>query len=90
MPELLARMRFRRDHRWAPDRMSAHLDGELPARKRSRLERHLGECVECRRLFTGLTVVVEGLRHLPAVPGAREPAQFAASVRVRLDQPPRT
>ena len=90
MREFLARMRFRLDHRWAPDRMSAHLDGELPAQQRGRMERHLGECAECRRLFAGLTAVVDALHRMPPAQGARTPAQFVASVRVRLDEPPFT
>ena len=68
--------------------MSAQLDGELPAAQRDRMERHLAECVECRRVFAGLTVVVETLRQLRAAQPAQPPAQFAASVRARLDQPP--
>ena len=52
------------------------------------MERHLGECVACRRVFADLTVVVEALRRLPAARAAREPAQFAAAVRLRLGQPP--
>ena len=88
MRERLARIRFRLDHRWAPDRMSAHLDGELPSPQRDRMQRHLGECVKCRRTFAGLTLVVETLRRLPAAQPARTPAELAASVRVRLGQPP--
>ena len=90
MRESFVRLRFRLDHRWAPDRFSAHLDGELPAPKRGRMERHLGECVECRRVFAGLTVVVEALRQLPSAQPARTPTQFAAAVRVELGDPPTT
>ncbi|HSC03835.1 MAG TPA: zf-HC2 domain-containing protein [Solirubrobacteraceae bacterium] len=69
--------------------MSAYLDGELRELRRSRMERHLGECVECRRAFAGLTAVVEALRRLPAAQSVREPAQIADAVRVRLgEQPP--
>jgi anti-sigma factor RsiW len=83
-----AQVRFRLDHRWAPDRFSAHLDGELPAPQRGRMARHLGECVECRGVFAELTVVVEALRRLPSARPARTPPQFAAAVRVRLGVPP--
>jgi anti-sigma factor RsiW len=82
------RVRFYLDHRWAPDRFSAQLDGELAAPQRSRMERHLGECRECRGVYAGLTAVVEALHHLPAVRAAPEPARLAASVRVRLGAPP--
>ena len=88
MSVFFAGIRFRLDHRWAPDHMSAHLDGELPAPERGRMERHLGECVECRGVFAGLTAVVQALRQLPAAQPARRPAQFAAAVRVRLADPP--
>jgi anti-sigma factor RsiW len=88
MHEFSTRVRFRLDHRWAPARMSAYLDGELRTPQRGRIVRHLGECPECRGVFGQLSVVVEALRQLPAAQGAREPAQFAASVRARLNQPP--
>jgi anti-sigma factor RsiW len=88
MREYNVRVRFWLDHRWAPDRMSAHLDGELPAPQRDRMQRHLGDCVDCRRVFAGLTAVVDALHHLSVVQPAYTPAQFAASVRVRLGEPP--
>lgn len=85
MRELVARMRFRLDHRWAPERMSAHLDGELAGSQRARMERHLGACVECRRVLRGLMTVVEALHLLPDEQDPLDPAHLAASVRVRLD-----
>jgi anti-sigma factor RsiW len=88
MNELLHRARFRRDHRWAPGRMSAYLDGELPASRRSRLERHLVECSECRRLLAGLKVVLQALHGLPAAAGPADATGIAASVRRRLSEPP--
>jgi anti-sigma factor RsiW len=84
MREFSANLRFRLDHRWAPDRMSDELDGELPARRHRRMARHLGECAECRRLFAGLTVVVDALHRLPTASGGPDAAEFAASVRGRL------
>ena len=88
MRQLLHPMRFRMDHRWAPDHMSAYLDGELGARSRGRMEHHLGECAECRRLVAGLTLVLDALRRLPA-PGPRcDPVQIVASVRARLGETP--
>jgi anti-sigma factor RsiW len=88
MRVFFAGIRFRLDHRWTPDHMSAHLDGELPAPERGRMERHLGECVECRGVFAGLTAVVEALHQLQAARPACRPAQFAAAVRVRLGESP--
>ena len=84
MSELLDRERFRRDHRWAPDRMSDYLDGELAHSARARIERHLGECPECRRLLAGLRRTLDALHRLAAPAGGADAAQIAASVRVRL------
>jgi anti-sigma factor RsiW len=87
MSTVLDRERFRRDHRWAPGRMSDFLDGDLAARGRTRMERHLGECAQCRRLLAGLRLTLAALHRLP-VPGGRVDAlELAASVRVRLARP---
>lgn len=83
MSTFLHRARFERDHRWAPDHMSDYLDGDLAARRRSRLERHVIECEECRRLLAGLRRMLEGLHRLP-VPAGADALRIAASVRVRL------
>ncbi len=88
MRESFARVRFYLDHRWAPDRLSAYLDGELPAPARGRMERHLGECADCNGAFAGLSVVVDALRSLPAVRPAVTPAQLARAVRARIGEPP--
>ena len=86
MNALSARLGFWRDHRWAPDRMSAYLDGELPARPARRMEEHLTECVECRRLIAGLRLVVAALHLLPGPEGASDPARLAVAVRGRLQR----
>ena len=88
MHKLLARIRFRRDHRWAPDRMSEYLDGELAPRRRTRIERHLAECAECRRLIARLTRLVDALHRLPVPEPGRDPVRLAAAVRVQLEGPP--
>jgi anti-sigma factor RsiW len=88
MSNLSDRARFERDHRWAPGRMSGYLDGDLPARALARMERHLGECQDCRRLLAGLRAVVGGLHRLQAPSGGAQAIEVAASVRVRLDEPP--
>ena len=85
---LLYRVRFRRDHGWAPDRMSDYMDNALAAPARSRMERHLRDCQECERLLAGLRAVVAGLGGLPAPDGGVHAAQLAAAVRARLDEPP--
>lgn len=88
MHELLARMRFRRDHRWAPDRMSEYLDGELAVRRRARMERHLDECVECTRLIRGLGLLLRALHRLPSPEPGRDPVELAGAVQLRLEEPP--
>jgi anti-sigma factor RsiW len=87
MRAFLSRVAFWRDHRWAPERMSAYLDGELLARQRQRMERHVGECSVCRRLLGGLRLVVDALQRLPTPEGGRDPVQLAGSVRARLGEP---
>jgi anti-sigma factor RsiW len=84
MSSSLDRERFDRDHRWAPDRMSDYLDGDLGAGERGRMERHLGECDKCRRLLEGLRRTVDALHRLPASTPDLDPQQVAASVRLRL------
>jgi anti-sigma factor RsiW len=81
-------MSFARDHQWAPGHMSDYLDGDLATRERGRMEHHLGECHECRRLLAGLRAVVDGLKRLPALGGGADAVRIAASVRVRLTEPP--
>jgi anti-sigma factor RsiW len=87
MSRLVDRARFRRDHRWAPRRMSDYLDGELAAGTRARFERHLGECHECRRLLAGLRRTLELLHRSSARTGAVDAVELAAAVRVRLSEP---
>jgi anti-sigma factor RsiW len=87
MSDLLDRERFRRDHRWAPERMSDYLDGGLTPAKRTRMERHLGECAKCRRLLAGLRRTVDLLHRFSAPSGGGDPLQVAAAVRGRLGEP---
>jgi hypothetical protein len=87
MDELSAKIRFWLDHRWTPGRMSDYLDGELAAGERARVERHVGECVECRRVITGLRLVVQALHLLPAPEPGRNLIGFAGSVQMRLKNP---
>lgn len=89
MSDLWNRMRFTRDHRWAPDHMSAYLDGELAVSLSTRIERHVDECPECHQLLASLRRMVNALHHLPAPPGAVDVSQIAASVRLRLQEPTR-
>jgi anti-sigma factor RsiW len=82
MSGLLDRERFRRDHRWAPSRMSDYVDGELALAGRVRMERHLGECAECRRLLGGLRQTLDGLHRLSAP--SVDPLRIATSVQAHL------
>jgi anti-sigma factor RsiW len=68
--------------------MSDYLDGDLADAARARLERHVGECAECRRVLGGLRGVVDALHRLAAPGGTPDPVQIAAAVRVRLNEPP--
>ena len=86
MSGLPDRERFRWDHRWAPGRMSDYLDGQLVFAGRRRMERHLGECAECRRMLSGLGVIVDGLHRLSTPSPAVDALQLAASVQARLSE----
>jgi anti-sigma factor RsiW len=80
------RERFERDHRWAPERMSDYLDGDLAASARARFERHLGECRECRRLLESLRRTLHALHGLSTPTTTVHAQAIAASVRARLSQ----
>jgi anti-sigma factor RsiW len=82
------RVRFRRDHHWAPIHMSGYVDGELASSRRTRMERHLIDCPECRRLLASLRQMLDALQRLPAPAGAADALQMADSVRRRLSEPP--
>jgi anti-sigma factor RsiW len=88
MSQFLATARFRRDHAWTPDHMSAFLDGELRHRQRRRLERHAAACGECRRVLGGLRAMLAAMNRLPAPAGGHGAVALAAAVRLRLDEPP--
>jgi anti-sigma factor RsiW len=85
MSGFLHRIGFRLDHRWAPGHMSNYIDGELAPHALGRIERHLGECAECRRLLAELRRTLESLHRLPAPRDHVDAAALAASVRTRLD-----
>lgn len=86
MSGFLDRVRFRRDHRWAGRRMSDCLDAELAPAARVRMERHLGECADCRRLLGALRRMLDGLHRLSAPSPGVDVLQMAASVRGRLGE----
>lgn len=88
MRELFYRVRFRWDHRWAANHMSDYLDGELALTRRRRMERHARDCPECRRLLTGLRRLLAALHRLPTPVARVDSRRMAASVRLRLGEPP--
>jgi anti-sigma factor RsiW len=89
MRNLWHRARFEVDHRWAPERMSAYLDGDLSSGARIRIERHLGECDKCRRLLAGLRALLDLLHRRPVLSYGTQADRIAAAVRLRLSDPPR-
>jgi anti-sigma factor RsiW len=88
MSSLVNRVRFRWDHQWAPPHMSAYLDAELASGARWRMERHVGECQECRRLLAGLRATLDALHRLGARHGRADAFQIVSAVRARLGTPP--
>jgi len=88
MGSFFYRARFSWDHRWTPARMSAYVDAELGSGSRRRLERHVSECEDCRRLLAGLRETLNALHRLPAPSGDSEPNHTATAVRLRLREPP--
>jgi anti-sigma factor RsiW len=68
--------------------MSAYLDGELASSRRTRMERHVKVCPECRRLLASLRRMLGALHGLPPPAGGADALQIAASVRLRLREPP--
>jgi anti-sigma factor RsiW len=68
--------------------MSAYLDAELARGERSRMDRHVGECEECRRLLAGLRATLDALHRLGARSGGTNALRVAGAVRARLREPP--
>jgi anti-sigma factor RsiW len=88
MSDILGRARFWFDHRWAPAHMSEYLDAELSSERCRRMKRHLGTCEECRRLLAGLRATLGALHSLRPPSAGMDVARMAASVRLRLGEPP--
>jgi len=68
--------------------MSVYLDEELRSGRRRRLERHVAECEECRRLLASLREMLRVLHGLETPSGVNA-ARIAASVRLRIQEPGR-
>lgn len=83
-----ARIRFALDHRWSPPHMSDYLDGDLDARRAARVERHVGDCAECRELLLGLEALVAALGGVRHDGGERVAARTLDGFRARLRDSP--
>ncbi len=59
------------DHRRVSEMLSAYVDGELSARERARVDRHLSECADCRWELETLRQTATLLGQLPSVPVPR-------------------
>ena len=68
--------------------MSAYLDGELPVSARERVQRHIRDCPECRRVLRGLQRMLGVLASL-APAGGQEGPDIATAVARRLGDTPR-
>ena len=66
--------------------MSDYLDEDLAFAARGRMEHHVGECAECRRLLAGLRRILDGLHRLAAPGAGVDVLQIAASVQERLTE----
>jgi len=63
------------------DRLSDYLEGDLGARTRTRIMRHLAGCKHCRALLESLTRALEQLRALGSIDqGSPEPATVRAVI----------
>jgi hypothetical protein len=59
------------EHRYAEERLSAYLDGELTAQERAAVERHVAGCQACQWNLETLRQTVQWTRELPSVPVPR-------------------
>jgi anti-sigma factor RsiW len=64
--------------------MSAYIDGDLRERARARLEHHVRECEQCRRLLGDLRRMLGLLAQAGHAAAGAPSAQIAAQVRARL------
>jgi anti-sigma factor RsiW len=81
------RVRFWRDHQWAPGHMSQYLDDELAARGRTRMARHTDECPECRGVLHSLRLLLGALHRLSRSHTSNDTPDLASAVRRRLHEP---
>ncbi|MGH3065685.1 MAG: anti-sigma factor family protein [Gaiellaceae bacterium] len=71
------------------DRLSDYLEGDLGARTRTRIGRHLARCKHCHALLESLTRTLEQVRWFGGMePGSPEPATVRAVIE-RIEREPR-
>jgi len=54
-----------REHRWTWKKLSAYMDGELPASEAARVEKHLRECSRCQQELDSLCRLTDLMRQVP-------------------------
>jgi anti-sigma factor RsiW len=70
------------------ERLSDYLEGNLGARTRARISRHLARCKHCQALLESLTRTLDQLRSLGSIDqGSPEPATVRAVIeRIEREQ----
>jgi hypothetical protein len=86
MSELLRGL-LQPEHRFAQANLSAYLDSKLRGREKSRVERHLQSCAECRQDLATLRQTIDLLHLVPEVPLPRSFLVSAEASRVSVRQP---
>lgn len=76
-------LRKKPEHQWVEESLSAYIDGELTARERARVEKHLEECRACTENLATLRQTVTLVRELPLVRAPRSFAVRPAVVRAK-------
>jgi anti-sigma factor RsiW len=87
MSSISHEIRFRRDHRWTREHMSAYVDSELQVELRVRFEHHTAECPQCRAVLSQLRRML-GLLETASKPGpTTDGSAIASAVLRRLHEP---
>jgi anti-sigma factor RsiW len=73
----------RMDHETISRRLSAYMDGEVPAGERAGIERHLAECPACAATLVEYRSLSTAIRHQPA---PAMPEALSQRLHGRIDQ----
>ena len=68
------------------ERLSDHIDGDLAARTRTRIMRHLSRCEHCQALLESLTRTLEQLRSIASVEQAPPAPATVRAVVERIER----